>query len=81
MGRTKGSRPKKMETAGYWEALLNKRGFSMERGRSKRVSYVGGVQALDFIMGTSIMGTRDKDGDLDISYAPKSITEEVAEEE
>ena len=43
----------------------------MEKGRSKRVSYVGGANMIEAIQGAQMMGTRSKEGDLDISYEKK----------
>jgi hypothetical protein len=56
------------QSADYWEKRLRKAGLSMERGRSKRVSYVGGTAILEALHGAQIMRTRPKEGDLDISY-------------
>ena len=81
MGRTKGSRNKKTESPEYWEELLCKQGLSVEAGRSKRISYVGGVQTLDFIAGLAEMGTRDTEGDLDISYPVRNTSEGAADNE
>ncbi len=58
----------KKETPEYWGKRLRKAGLSMERGRSKRVSYVGGTAILDALHGAQVMGTRPKNGDLDITY-------------
>jgi hypothetical protein len=41
----------------YWNRLLASEGLSMERGTSRRVTYVGGTQTLDAISGHQIMGT------------------------
>jgi hypothetical protein len=59
---------KQKDSPEYWEKRLRKEGLSMERGRSKRVSYVGGTAILDALHGAQAMGTRPKGGDLDISY-------------
>ena len=57
MGRTKGSRNKKTETLEYWDDLLKKRGFSMESGRSDRISYVGSANNVDYI--NDVVSTRN----------------------
>lgn len=72
MARTKGAKGAKNQIdAEYWERRLCEEGLSIEAGTSKRISYVGGVQTLDFIAGVVDQRTRDKSGDRDISYAPK----------
>jgi hypothetical protein len=55
----------------HWEKVLREAGLSMERGRSKRISYVGGTAILDSLHGAQMAGTRLKGGDLDISYHEK----------
>ena len=67
------------QSAEYWNGVLQEEGLSMERGRSKRVSYVGGTDILDALHGQQDAGTRSKDGDLDISY-PKDDSTETDEE-
>jgi hypothetical protein len=61
-------RPRKYRLQEYWELLLKREGLSMERGRSKRTSYVGGSKILEELHGAQTMGTRPRGGDLDISY-------------
>lgn len=68
----------KKETPEYWEKRLRKAGLSMERGRSKRVSYVGGTAILDALHGAQVMGTRPKNGDLDIAYKKGDENGEIA---
>lgn len=62
------------QSAEYWERLLVDEGLSMERGRSKRVSYVGGTAILDSLNGAQQAGTRTTEGDLDIRYPKKDST-------
>jgi hypothetical protein len=65
------ARKHKKDAQAYWDKLLLRKGLSMERGRSKRLSYVGGTQILDALRGAQEAGTRTKEGDLDISYPKK----------
>jgi hypothetical protein len=65
------ARSRKKDSPEYWERRLRKAGLSMERGRSKRVSYVGGSAILDALHGAQTLGTRPTSGDLDISYPEK----------
>ena len=67
----KSKRAKVKDTQGYWEEVLRKASLSMERGRSKRISYVGGTNILDALHGAQMAGTRPTGGDLDISYPDK----------
>lgn len=61
----------KMQLQKKWNEKLRKAGLSMEKGRSKRLSYVGGTSVVEVLQGAQEMGTRSTEGDLDISYAKK----------
>lgn len=39
------------ESPEYWEELLKRDGLTMDAGRSKRISYVGGTADVDMIHG------------------------------
>ena len=66
-----GKRKRKKDSQEYWNRRLAREGLSMERGRSKRLSYVGGTAILDALNGAQQAGTRSTEGDLDISYPNK----------
>lgn len=69
------ARKRKKDTQAYWDELLRRAGLSMERGRSKRVSYVGGTKILDELHGAQSAGTRSREGDLDIGYPKEDSVE------
>jgi hypothetical protein len=43
--------PKRKDTKDYWAKLLTRHGLSMERGRSRRLVYVGDSAAIESIDG------------------------------
>ena len=43
----------------YWERLLREEGLSMERGTSRRLTYVGGTKTLESIESAIVTGTDD----------------------
>jgi len=56
------------ESPQYWEEELHRAGLSIERGRSKRISYVGGTDILEALHGAQEAGTRSTEGDIDMRY-------------
>jgi hypothetical protein len=63
------------QSSEYWDKLLQQEGLSTERGRSKRLIYVGGTKVLDDLAGQQDMGTRDKRRDPKTNYASSSDVE------
>lgn len=62
----------------YWDKLLCEEGLSMERGTSRRVTYVGDSSTLEMIAGAEEMGTRDTTKDKDVTYQnefPSEVSE------
>ncbi len=49
--KRKGLRKLDYQSQEYWDRLLRQDGLSMEAGTTRRITYVGGTQVLEFIEG------------------------------
>jgi hypothetical protein len=54
------NKTRKKDTPEYWRKLLNRHGLSMEKGRSRRLIYVGGGTTLESIDGVEQTDTGRK---------------------
>lgn len=52
----------------YWEKVLQEDGLSMERGTSRRLTYVGGATVLEGIEAEIVGGGRIGDKGKDVTY-------------
>lgn len=52
----------------YWEKLLREEGLSMERGTSRRLTYVGGTKTLESIEAAIVSGTDDGQKAKEVTY-------------
>lgn len=59
----------------YWEKLLREDGLSMERGTSRRLTYVGGSNTLESIEAAIVSGTDDSTKAKDVTYRKNDSSE------
>lgn len=48
------------ETKEYWDALLREEGLSMDRGRHKKLSYVGAGSSVEYLHGVITDGASNR---------------------